>query len=108
MLAFPTLASRARERALGLSGRSRREIIDFVNAQVRTIARVIVHPQFRGLGLASLLIRRVCDECPTRYVEAFAAMGDVHPLFEQGGMTRTNAKCDDEDAYFILDRELNE
>jgi GNAT superfamily N-acetyltransferase len=107
VLAYPTLASRARERALGLDGRSRREVIAFVNAHVRTISRVIVHPQFRGLGLASLLVRRICDACPTRYVEAFAAMGDLHPLFASGGMRRTNANVDGEAAYFIFERASN-
>jgi predicted N-acetyltransferase YhbS len=71
---------------------------------VRTIARVIVHPQFRGLGVAARLVRRICNECPTRYVEAFAAMGDVHPFFEHAGMTRVPPTRAGEAAYFIFDR----
>ena len=105
VLAWPTPASLARERALNLSGPRYGPKLAFVNAHVRTIARVIVHPQFRGLGLAAALVHRVCYECPTRYVEAFAAMADAHPLFERAGMTRLPGEDADERAYFIFDRE---
>jgi GNAT superfamily N-acetyltransferase len=105
VLAFPTPASRARERTLHLTGPRYGAKLAFVNAHVRTIARIIVHPQFRSLGVAARLVRRICDECPTRYVEAFAAMGEVHPFFERGGMRRVAAADDREAAYFIFDRE---
>ena len=107
VLAWPTPASLARERVLGLGGPRYGAKLGFVNAHVRTISRVIVHPQFRGLGLAARLVRRICEECPTRYVEAFAAMGEVHPLFERGGMRRVAPARDGDGgaAYFIFDRE---
>ena len=103
VLAYPTPQSRARERTLNLTGPRYGAKLAFVNAHVRTIARVIVHPQFRGLGVAAWLVRRICEECPTRYVEAFAAMGEVHPFFERGGMTRVESE-EGEAAYFIFDR----
>src|SRR5438876_117069 len=53
VLAWPTPACLARERALGISGPRYGEKLRFINEHVRTIARVIVHPQFRGLGVAS-------------------------------------------------------
>src|SRR5687767_5697602 len=49
VLAYPTPASHARERTLGLSGPRYGPKLEFVNRHVRTIARVIVHPQFRSL-----------------------------------------------------------
>jgi len=105
VLAYPTPRSLARERALDLAAGPRYgPRLAFVNRHVRTIARVIVHPQFRGLGVAAALVRRVCDDCTTRYVEAFAAMGDVHPFFERGGMRRTNAGAAGEAAYFLFER----
>ena len=105
VLTYPTPASRARDRALSLPpGPRYGEKLAFVNAHVRTIARVIVHPQFRGLGLAARLVRRVCEQCPTRYVEAFAAMGEVHPFFEQAGMRRVTPAGEGEAAYFLFDR----
>jgi GNAT superfamily N-acetyltransferase len=72
---------------------------------------VIIHPQFRSLGLASALVRHVCEQCTTRYVEAYAVMGRVHPFFEKGGMIRHDR--DDDDArsssstgpvYYLFDR----
>jgi GNAT superfamily N-acetyltransferase len=105
VLTFPTPASRARERALNLTGPRYGPKLALVNAHVRTIARVIVHPQFRGLGLAARLVHRICEHCPTRYVEAFAAMGDVHPFFAQAGMRRIEPADADEAAYFLFDRE---
>ena len=105
VLAYPTPASRARERVLHLTGPRYGPKLAFVNRHVRTIARIIVHPQFRSLGMAAWLVRRICEDCPTRYVEAFAAMGEVHPFFERGGMTRVEPATAAEAAYFIFDRE---
>ena len=105
VLSYPPPASRARERILDLVGPRYGPKLAFVNQHVRTIARIIVHPQFRSLGVAARLVRRICEQCPTRYVEAFAAMGDVHPFFEKGGMTRVPAASEGEAAYFIFDRE---
>jgi len=104
VLSYPTPSHRVRERVLRLSGPRYGEKLRFINQHVRTISRVIVHPQFRGLGIASLLVRRICEECPTRYVEAIAAMGEVHPLFEKGGMRKIEGE-EGGRAYFFFDRE---
>jgi GNAT superfamily N-acetyltransferase len=101
VLSYPVPSHRVRERLLGLTGPRYGAKLAFVNAHIRTISRVIVHPQFRGLGLAAQLVRRACEECPTRYVEAIAAMGEVHPFFERGGMRRRG------EGYFLFDRERN-
>ena len=105
VLSFPVLSLRQRERALGLEGMDPRQRRAWVNGNIRTISRVIVHPQFRSLGLASALVRRICADCTVRYVEALAAMGEVHPFFEKGGMRRVTSPGSDQPAYFILDRE---
>jgi len=54
---------------------------------MRCISRVVVHPQWRGLGLAVRLVRRGLATMTTPYTEALAAMGRVHPFFERAGMT---------------------
>jgi GNAT superfamily N-acetyltransferase len=59
-----------------------------INRDVRTIARVIVHPLFRGTGVGTALVKHALARAQTPYVEAFAAMGRVHPLFERAGMRR--------------------
>jgi ABC-type ATPase with predicted acetyltransferase domain len=94
-----------REWAFGLGGLSYREKILFANANVRTLSRVIVHPQFRSIGLASLLVREVCRGAETRYVEALAVMGRVHPFFERGGMRRVAVPGDADGGpvYFLYD-----
>jgi hypothetical protein len=52
-----------------------------------------------------VLVRRICEECPTRYVEAIAAMGEVHPFFERGGMRKVESGDASGKAYFCFDRE---
>jgi hypothetical protein len=94
VLSYPTVYSAARDVALGLAHLPPRERLSFVNQNIRAISRVVVHPQFRSLGLAAGLVRRICGESPTRYVEAFAIMGRVHPFFEKGEMNRVATQMD--------------
>ena len=58
-----------------------------VNAELRIISRVVIAPNWRGLGLARRLVAETMGLVGTPYVEALAAMGRVHPFFEQAGMT---------------------
>ena len=87
VLSHPMRFASGRRRALGLRGTLGVEL-RFINRHVRTISRVIVHPQFRALGLSSRLVRWVCTHCETRYVEAVAQMGHAIPFFERAGMRR--------------------
>ena len=100
VLSYPPLRCAARERVLGLTLPDSRQLAPFVNRHLRTISRVIVHPQFRGIGLASLLIRATCALADTPFVEAIARMGASHPLFERGGMRR-HPTLPREAAYFL-------
>lgn len=65
-----------------------------LNKEVRCIARVVVHPQYRGLGLAVALVREALRTAEVPYVEALAAMGRVHPFFAQAGMTAYDRPAD--------------
>ena len=58
-----------------------------LKAELRCISRVVVHPRFRGLGLAVKLVREALRTATTPLTEAHAAMGRVHPFFEKAGMT---------------------
>ena len=105
VLVYPTPSCAARECALGLRGsRYARRKIRWLNANLRTISRVIVHPQFRGVGMASELVRAMCAESGVRYVEAMAMMGRVVPFFEKGGMRRIDAG-EDKPVYYLWDRD---
>lgn len=90
--ALPHLACSLRD--VATVGRYRelapREKALLLNREVRTLVRAVVHPQWRGLGLASRLVRHALahPEEGTRYTEALAAMGQVHPFLERAGMTR--------------------
>src|SRR5688572_21511855 len=48
VLSWPTAVNRGRDRWFGLMGRTFGEKIRFANANLRTISRIIVHPQFRS------------------------------------------------------------
>jgi GNAT superfamily N-acetyltransferase len=107
VLSFPTPSCRARERYFRLTGCARDKLL-FINTHLRTISRVIVHPQFRSVGLSSILVEQLCRESSTRYVEALARMGSVHPMFERAGMTRVGPLIPGDPAYYVFDREASD
>ncbi|NLH17230.1 MAG: GNAT family N-acetyltransferase [Phycisphaerae bacterium] len=65
----------------------RREELAVLNRSVRCIARVIVEPAYRGIGVGTRLVREAIERLPVPFVEALAVMGHVHPIFERAGMT---------------------
>ncbi len=64
-----------------------RQRATLLNREVRVISRVVVHPCWRGIGLAVRLVKAALDQPTTIYTEALAAMGRVNPFFERAGMT---------------------
>ena len=79
---------RGRNLALGgrYSGPDRLEGLRRLNREIECISRVIVHPIYRGCGLAVRLVRHAIGRARTPMVEALAAMGALHPFFERAGM----------------------
>lgn len=87
---MPSLNCRMRdwavhERYQAVCGRRQNTVL--LNREVRCISRVVVHPQWRGLGLAVRLVQAALEDSQTIFTEALAAMGKVHPFFERAGMT---------------------
>jgi len=82
------LSLAARNRATGGRYRVGRNLAAgrLVNEELRIVSRVVITPNWRGLGLASRLVAETLPRVGTPYVEALAAMGRVHPFFEQAGM----------------------
>ncbi len=74
------------------AGFDRSTRLALVNKNIRCISRVIIEPRFRGLGLASRLVRETMPEMGVPIVEAMAVMGLVNPFFEKAGMTALTAK----------------
>lgn len=87
---YPPANLAGRNRALAeLTGRlPARGRLRFWNQHLRTISRVVIDPNWRGLGLAVRLVRETLPLAGVPYVEALAAMARVHPFFEQAGLTR--------------------
>ena len=85
------LSLAARDRATGgryrTAGMGRVAAGYLINRELRIISRVVLAPNWRGLGLASLLVAETLPLAGTPYVEALAAMGEMHPMFERAGMT---------------------
>ncbi len=85
------LSLAARDRATGgryrTAGLGRMAMANLVNAELRVISRVVVAPNWRGLGLAARLVAETLPQVGAPYVEALAAMGEMHPLFTRAGMT---------------------
>jgi len=63
-----------------------------INKNIRCISRVIIEPRFRGLGLASRLVRQTMPKMNVPIIEAMAVMGLVNPFFEKAGMRAYTAK----------------
>jgi GNAT superfamily N-acetyltransferase len=87
---LPLLGCALRQQAWGeryTTGLTRRQRAQLLNAEVRCISRVVVAPEWRGLGLAVRLVRHALDTATTPITEARAAMGRVSPFFERAGMT---------------------
>jgi GNAT superfamily N-acetyltransferase len=76
----------------------------YLNRHLRTISRVIVHPQFRGIGLASAMVRFLLAQSPTRYTEAISRLASHHPLFARAGMACLGTGSSIAPAYYLFDR----
>jgi GNAT superfamily N-acetyltransferase len=75
-------AGRYRTAGLGRTATGR-----LVNRELRIISRLVIAPNWRGLGLASLLAAATMPQVDAPYIEAMAAMGAMHPMFVRAGMT---------------------
>ncbi len=74
------------EMARLLDANDKRAIARWINANLRTISRVVVEPRWRGLGLAQRLVRSYLRRPLTRCTESVATMGAYCPFFVAAGM----------------------
>jgi GNAT superfamily N-acetyltransferase len=100
VLSYPVPFCRERAAAFGLEGMTLRERLAWANGHVRCISRVIVHPRFRGLSVATGLVREAIAQCGVEFVEAHARLARAMPFFERAGMTRVRRGDTDGPAYF--------
>jgi ABC-type ATPase with predicted acetyltransferase domain len=59
-----------------------------LNEQLWLLSRVVLHPTYRGAGIAAEFVRNACERCPVPWIETLTAMGQVNPFFERAGFTR--------------------
>ena len=59
-----------------------------LNAELRILRRLVVHPDVRGCGLGHYLVRETLPLLKKPYVECLAGMGTINPVFEKAGMQR--------------------
>ena len=65
--------------------------MQLVNQNIRTIARVVIEPRYRALGLSYELVKKTMPLLNMPYIEALAVMGKVNPFFERAGMMKFEA-----------------
>jgi len=75
-----------------LSGLDKSTQLGLINKHIRCITRLIIDPRYRGLGLASWLVRETMPRMRVAIIEAMAVMGLVSPFLERAGMTAYVAK----------------
>ncbi len=99
----PVLNCRLRNIALpgSFSQTERRRAAEKINRQITTIARVIVDPRFRGIGVAAALVRHCLRSAKTPCVEALAALGRHQPFFQAASMTRYDQPLPPEHARLL-------
>jgi hypothetical protein len=85
---MPSAGAELRNIATGnaFAGFDNRTRLALINKNIRCISRVIIEPRFRGLGLASRLVRETMPKMDVPIIEAMAVMGLVNPFFEKAGM----------------------
>jgi len=88
IFATPVAALSLRNRYFGLSGRMNGDILAALTKNIWVLARVVIHPTYRGAGIAAAFVKRACDLCPVPWIEALAAMGRANPFFEKAGFVK--------------------
>lgn len=67
-------------------GLDRQTQLALLNRNVRCIARVVIEPRFRGIGLATRLVRETMPQMDVPIIEAIGVMPLVNPFLEKAGM----------------------
>jgi len=57
-----------------------------INRNIRCVARLIIEPRFRGVGLATRLVRETMPLMEVPIIEALGVMPQVNPFLERAGM----------------------
>ncbi len=88
VFATPAASLALRSRYFGLTNARSGVAMAAMNQQLWLLQRVVLHPTYRGAGIAAAFVRRACELCPVDWVETLSAMGHANPFFERAGFVR--------------------
>jgi GNAT superfamily N-acetyltransferase len=88
VFAAPAAALSLRSRYFGLTNPRDEVRMAALNRQLWLLSRVVLHPTYRGAGVAAAFVRRACETCPVPWIETLSAMGQANPFFERAGFVR--------------------
>jgi len=74
------------------AGLDRSTQLGLLNKNIRRLSRLVIEPRFRGLGLATRLVRETMPQLNVPIIEAVAVMGRVNPFLEKAGMKAYRAR----------------
>jgi GNAT superfamily N-acetyltransferase len=84
----PAASLTLRSRYFGLKNARAEVALRALNEQLWVLSRVVLHPTYRGAGVAADFVRRACESSPVPWIETLTAMGHVNPFFERAGFIR--------------------
>lgn len=84
----PAASLTLRSHYFGLKNPRSRIALTALNEQLWLLSRVVLHPTYRGAGIAAKFVRDVCESCPVPWIETLSAMGHANPFFERAGFQR--------------------
>ena len=85
---YPPAACFGRKETFRSCGINLKPTLKWLNQNLSTISRVILHPKYRGIGLGTKLVSQTLVKAGTPYVETVAVMAKYNPFFEKAGMKR--------------------
>ncbi len=96
----PAASLSLRSQFFGLRGRRTRVSLTALNQQLWLLSRVVLHPTYRGAGIAARFVRQACETCPVPWVETLTAMGHVNPFFEAAGFQKVGVVQPVQDGHY--------
>jgi len=84
----PAASLKLRSQFFGLNNARSGEALCALNQQLWLLSRVVLHPTYRGAGVAAAFVRKACATCPVSWIETLSAMGRINPFFERAGFVR--------------------
>lgn len=87
VLAYPPLQCAARNLATddAYHARRHRDVFQTINREVLRMSRIVVVPEYRGIGLAQRLIAHAISQTTARYIECSTAMARYSPFLKNAG-----------------------